>query len=51
MMNKHEALNIKKFINELMEENYASANKYLQAVIDSKLKTRIERAKNTKIFK
>lgn len=50
-MNNYEASNIKKFISELMEENYASANKYLHAVVDSKLKTRIKKAKTTKIFK
>lgn len=47
----NEKRNLLKFINAIGEKNYHQANKYLRAVIDDKLKTKIASAvKNTRIF-
>ena len=45
-----EKRNIHKFLDELMQENYSSANSYLQKIVDSKIKERIAKAKDTKLF-
>jgi len=42
---------IVKFIDSLSDENYASANKYLQSAVDDKLEDRIRQAAETPIFK
>jgi SLT domain-containing protein len=45
-----ERKNILNFIRNISQKNYAEANKYLQEVIDSKLKDRIQKASNKEIF-
>jgi hypothetical protein len=45
-----EQKNILNFIKNISLKNYAEANKYLQEVIDSKLKARITKASETEIF-
>lgn len=50
-MNKFEKQNILKFISSLGQKNYSEANKYLGAVVESKLRTRISNAaKNSNPF-
>lgn len=49
-MNPGERQKIHKFLDELMQENYSVANKYLQEVIDLKVKNRIAKAKKQKLF-
>lgn len=41
---------IVKFIDSLSDENYASANKYLQSAVDDKLEDKIRQAAETPIF-
>jgi SLT domain-containing protein len=45
-----EKKNLLNFIKTISQKNYAEANKYLQDVIDSKLKDRIEKAAKKEIF-
>lgn len=45
-----ERKNILNFIRNISQKNYAEANKYLQEVIDSKLKDRIQKASKKEIF-
>lgn len=45
--NRKDILN---FIKNISQKNYAEANKYLQEVIDSKLKDKIQKASEKKIF-
>lgn len=42
----HESTHIINFIKALSQKNYASANKYLQGVVESKLKSSISKAAN-----
>ena len=42
--------NILNFIKNISQKNYAEANKYLQEVINSKLKDRIEKTSDQKLF-
>ena len=42
----HESTQINNFIKAISQKNYASANKYLQGVVDSKLKRSISKAAN-----
>ena len=42
--------NILNFIKNISQKNYAEANKYLQEVIDSKLKAKIQSASEKKLF-
>lgn len=42
--------NILNFIKNISQKNYAEANKYLQEVINSKLKDRIEQTSDQKLF-
>ena len=49
MAEQHET-NILNFLRSLSEKNYAEANKYLQASLEDKMKSRIEAAtQNTEI--
>lgn len=48
---KETQLNIKQFVQCVMEKNYAQADKYLQAAIQHKIQNRMERAKQKNIFK
>ena len=41
---------IVKFIDALSDENYASANKYLQSAVEDKLETRIRQAAEKPLF-
>ena len=41
---------IVKFIDALSDENYASANKYLQSAVEDKLETRIRQATEKPLF-
>lgn len=43
-------LNIMKFLKSLNEKNYAQAHKYLKAVMEHKLMSKIAKNKQTKIF-
>jgi hypothetical protein len=45
-----ENANISHFLKSISQKNYSQANKYLQSVIDSKLKTRIGEALKQKLF-
>ncbi len=45
-----ESSDIVKFIHNISQKNYAEANKYLESIISSKLKERIENSLNNKIF-
>jgi len=45
-----EQKNILNFIKNISQKNYASANKYLKEVIESKLKAKIQKASNQKLF-
>ena len=40
----HESTNIARFVKWLNEKNYAEANKYLQAIVEEKMKNRITKA-------
>lgn len=46
-----EKSNILNFIKNISLKNYAEANKYLQEVIDSKIKNRISIASKKELFK
>jgi ABC-type uncharacterized transport system ATPase subunit len=48
--NAPEKENVLNFIKNISQKNYAEANKYLQEVIDSKLKARIQKASEKKLF-
>jgi hypothetical protein len=48
--NLQESANIKNFINSISSKNYALAYKYLQQVIDSKLKARIASSLDKPLF-
>lgn len=41
---------LKKFISDISQEKYAQANKYLQELLDAKLKARIQAASEKEIF-
>jgi hypothetical protein len=41
---------IANFISNIVDNNYASANKDLKAVINAKLKERVAKAKNKNLF-
>lgn len=45
-----ESVNIENFINSISTKNYALAHKYLQQVIDSKLKARIAASLDKSLF-
>lgn len=45
-----EASNISEFISNISQENYAAANKYLQELLDTKLKARIQAVSKQEIF-
>ena len=45
-----EKKNLLNFIKTISQKNYAEANKYLQDVINSKLKDRIKKATKKEIF-
>lgn len=45
-----EQLEIRKFIDCVLEKNYAEAYKYLNDVVESKLQTRIEQELSTPLF-
>jgi len=49
-MKNSEKQNILKFISQLGQKNYSEANKYLGAVVESKLRTRISQAVNNSNF-
>jgi hypothetical protein len=49
--NKPTNLNIKQFIQNVMEGNFAQADKYLQAAVEQKLTKHMKRAKTKNIFK
>lgn len=49
--NKTTNLNIKQFIQKVMEGNYAKADKYLQAAVEQKLTNHMKQAKTKNIFK
>jgi hypothetical protein len=46
----NENYNITKFLKFISQKNYSEANKYLQGVIDSKIKSRIGDALKQKLF-
>lgn len=46
----NEGSEISKFLKSISQKNYSQANKYLQSVIDSKLKDRIGNALKQKLF-
>ena len=48
--NKGEEQNILAFIKNISQKNYSQANKYLQEVLDSKLKDRIKTASENKLY-
>ena len=45
-----EASNLSEFISNISQEKYAAANKYLQELLDAKLKARIQAASKQEIF-
>jgi hypothetical protein len=45
-----EASNLSEFISNISQEKYAAANKYLQELLDRKLKARIQAASTKEIF-
>lgn len=45
-----ESQEIVKFLKSISQENYSEANKYLQNVVDSKIKSRIENGLKEKLF-
>ena len=47
-LNEHQE--IVKFLSSISQKNYSEANKYLQNVIDSKLKAKINEALKEKLF-
>jgi hypothetical protein len=47
-LNEHQE--IVKFLSSISQKNYSEANKYLQNVIDSKLKAKIGEALKEKLF-
>jgi len=47
---EEEAANISEFISNISQEKYAAANKYLQELLDAKLKARIQVASTKQIF-
>ena len=49
--NKTTNLNIKQFIQNVMERNYAQADKHLQAAVEHKLANHMRQAKTKNIFK
>lgn len=46
----NEKQDISKFLKSISQKNYSQANKYLQSVIDSKIKSRIESGLKEKLF-
>ena len=46
----YEAQEIVKFLKSISQKNYSEANKYLQNVVDSKIKSKIENALKENIF-
>jgi len=48
--NSAEKENILNFLKTISQKNYAEANKYLQEVINSKIKDRIEKTSDQKLF-
>ena len=48
---KHKQLDIKKFIQCVNEKNYAAADKYLKAAVEKHLMQKMNKAKQTNIFK
>lgn len=46
----NESLEIVKFLRSISQKNYSEANKYLQNVIDSKLKAKIGEALKERLF-
>jgi ABC-type bacteriocin/lantibiotic exporter with double-glycine peptidase domain len=45
-----EASYLSEFISNISQEKYAAANKYLQELLDAKLKARIQAASKKEIF-
>jgi aspartate ammonia-lyase len=45
-----EASHLSEFISNISQEKYAAANKYLQELLDAKLKARIQAASKKEIF-
>jgi hypothetical protein len=45
-----EACEITKFLESLINKNYSEANKYIKAVVDSKIQKRIKEELNTPLF-
>jgi hypothetical protein len=48
---KKTQLNIKQFVQCVIEKNYAQADKYLQAAVEQKLAGHMKQAKTKNIFK
>lgn len=46
----NEKSDILKFIKQISQKNYSEANKYLQEVVNSKLKDRIKTASENKLY-
>jgi ABC-type uncharacterized transport system ATPase subunit len=49
-LSSSETSNLSEFISNISQEKYAAANKYLQALLDVKLKARIQAASEKEIF-
>jgi len=49
-LSSSEVSNLSEFISNISQENYAAANKYLQELLDVKLKARIQAATEKEIF-
>jgi len=49
-LSSSEVCNLSEFISNISQENYAAANKYLQELLDVKLKARIQAATEKEIF-
>lgn len=47
----NESAKVAKFIMNVTSKNYSSAHKYLQAIVNDKIQTRIERATTSPLFK
>ena len=45
-----ENCNIQQFIKSIIEKNYAEANKYLQGVLDEKMKSKIRNSATNRLF-
>jgi hypothetical protein len=45
-----QASQLSEFISNISQENYAAANKYLQELLDAKLKARIQAASTKQLF-